>query len=177
MRMINNSYNIETLKVLLVGDHNVGKSSYINRCVTGDFNNRKNGQSINNMIINTNKGDFCLNIYKISEQKHITELKNIKIDAVIYMFDTTNEKSLNSIDKWIEEVNKYDGSLPSILVGNKFDIVNIKNTEKLYKNIIKIIRKHNILYYNISAKTNYNFEKPYLNILRSLTNDEELNLN
>jgi GTPase SAR1 family protein len=37
--MNNQIDNIKIFKVLLVGDSNVGKSSYINRCLTGDFNN------------------------------------------------------------------------------------------------------------------------------------------
>jgi GTP-binding nuclear protein Ran len=167
--MINQICNIKTYKVLLVGDSNVGKSSYINRCLTGDFNNDNSiiDKEENNIIINTNKGKYCLNISEITEYNNN--------DAIIFMFDTMNIETLKNIEKKIQHIN--NNKIPSILVGNKIDIINQKDKKKIYKQIIKITNKYNMLYYNISAKTNYNFEKPYLNILRLLTNNKQLNFN
>jgi GTPase SAR1 family protein len=93
----------------------------------------------NNIIINTNIGKYCLNIWEITEDK--SELKkqiNMKSDGVIYMFDTTNKTSLNNINKWIKKVNTYNNNkyIPSMLIGNKIEMV--KNKNSLYKDIIQL---------------------------------------
>ena len=37
-------------------------------------------------------------------------------------------------------------------------------------------RKKNIQYYDVSAKSNYQYEKPFLHLLRKISGDPELNL-
>jgi GTP-binding nuclear protein Ran len=56
-------------------------------------------------------------------------------------------------------------------VGNKVDIKDRKVKAKQ----ITFHRKKNLQYYDISAKSNYNFEKPFLWLGRKLTGDPSLN--
>jgi GTP-binding nuclear protein Ran len=57
-----------------------------------------------------------------------------------------------------------------VLCGNKVDI---KDRKVKAKNIT-FHRKKNLQYYDISAKSNYNFEKPFLWLARKLLGDPNL---
>jgi GTP-binding nuclear protein Ran len=55
--------------------------------------------------------------------------------------------------------------IPICLCGNKVDC----KDRKVRAKDIQFHRKKNLQYYDISAKSNYNFEKPFLWICRKLT--------
>ena len=56
-------------------------------------------------------------------------------------------------------------NIPIVLCGNKVDV---KNRQVKAKQVT-FHRKKNLQYYEISAKSNYNFEKPFLYLARKLT--------
>lgn len=55
-------------------------------------------------------------------------------------------------------------NIPIVLCGNKVDV---KNRQVKAKQVT-FHRKKNLQYYEISAKSNYNFEKPFLYLARKL---------
>merc|ERR1712209_226269 len=59
---------------------------------------------------------------------------------------------------------------PIVLCGNKVDI----KDRKVKAKAIVFHRKKNLQYYDISAKSNYNFEKPFLWLARKLVGDPNL---
>ena len=61
-------------------------------------------------------------------------------------------------------------NIPIVLTGNKVDI---KDRKVKAKSIV-FHRKKNLQYYDISAKSNYNFEKPFLWLARKLIGDPNL---
>jgi len=58
-------------------------------------------------------------------------------------------------------------NIPIVLCGNKVDC----KDRKVKPKDIQFHRKKNLQYYDISAKSNYNFEKPFLYIIRKLTGE------
>ena len=56
------------------------------------------------------------------------------------------------------------------LCGNKVDVKNRQVKSKQ----VTFHKKKNLQYYEISAKSNYNFEKPYLYLARKLSRDPNL---
>ena len=61
-------------------------------------------------------------------------------------------------------------NIPIVLCGNKVDV---KNRQVKAKQVT-FHRKKNLQYYEISAKSNYNFEKPFLYLARKLAGDPNL---
>lgn len=61
-------------------------------------------------------------------------------------------------------------NIPIVLCGNKVDV---KNRQVKAKQVT-FHRKKNLQYYEISAKSNYNFEKPFLYLARKLAGDQNL---
>lgn len=55
-------------------------------------------------------------------------------------------------------------TIPAVLVGNKVDV----RDRKVVPKVITFHRKKNLQYYDISSKSNYNFEKPFLWLMRKL---------
>lgn len=62
--------------------------------------------------------------------------------------------------------------LPSVVCGNKYDIHYSRHKVSELKKI-SLAEKWGI-YYNISAKTNYDFEKPFLYLARKLSCHNDL---
>lgn len=81
------------------------------------------------------------------------------------MFDVTSRISYRSVPIWYKDLTRVCYSVPIVLCGNKVDC-----KERAVKpKDITFYRRVNIQYYDISAKSQYNFEKPFLYILRKLT--------
>jgi len=55
-------------------------------------------------------------------------------------------------------------NIPIVLCGNKVDVKNRQVKPKQ----VTFHRKKNLQYYEISAKSNYNYEKPFLYLARKL---------
>ena len=71
---------------------------------------------------------------------------------------------------WIRELLRVCESIPIVLAGNKVDVKdrNVKDQS------INFNRKRNLQYYDISVKSSYNFEKPFLWLARKLTGNPNL---
>jgi GTP-binding nuclear protein Ran len=61
-------------------------------------------------------------------------------------------------------------TIPIVLCGNKVDV----KDRKVKAKTITFHRKKNLQYYDISAKSNYNFEKPFLWLARKLVGNSGL---
>jgi len=71
---------------------------------------------------------------------------------------------------WTPFSNRVCENIPIVLCGNKVDV---KNRQVRPKQVV-FHRKKNLQYYEISAKSNYNFEKPFLYLARKLVGDSNL---
>lgn len=61
-------------------------------------------------------------------------------------------------------------NIPIVLCGNKVDVKNRQVKPKQ----VTFHRKKNLQYHEISAKSNYNYEKPFLYLARKLVGDDKL---
>jgi len=86
------------------------------------------------------------------------------------MFDVTSRVTYKNVPNWYRDLVRVCDNIPIVLVGNKVDV----KDRKVKAKVITFHRKKNIQYYDISAKSNYNFEKPFLYLARKLTGDANL---
>jgi len=75
-----------------------------------------------------------------------------------------------NVPNWHRDLVRVCEGIPIVLCGNKVDIKDRKVKPKQ----ITFHRKKNLQYYDISAKSNYNFEKPFLWLARKLVGDPNL---
>ena len=94
----------------------------------------------------------------------------IQADCAIIMFDVTSRISYKSVPNWHRDLVRVCENIPIVLVGNKVDVKDRKVKAKQ----INFHRKKNLAYYDISAKSNYNFDKPFLYLARKLMRIQDL---
>jgi len=90
--------------------------------------------------------------------------------CAIVMFDVTSRVTYKNVPNWHRDLVRVCENIPIVLCGNKVDI---KDRKVKAKSIV-FHRKKNLQYYDISAKSNYNFEKPFLWLARKLIGDPNL---
>lgn len=163
-------------KIVLLGEGGVGKTTWVNRYYCGDFTLKYTptlGVNVTSLSFNTNRGKLNVNVWDTAGQKKYGGMREgywIGSDACIVFFDVTNSLSYVNADKWIREFKKVNPNAPIVLVGNKVDL---RDREVLPQHI-SLHEKYGIQYYDISCKSNYNYEKPFLYLLRMLQEDQSL---
>lgn len=90
--------------------------------------------------------------------------------CIIIMFDVTSHATHENVSDWHKNLIRVCGNIPIVLCGNKVDVIDRKVRAKS----IVFHRKHNMKYYDISARANYNFEKPFLSLMRKLLGDDDI---
>nr|KAJ0226713.1 hypothetical protein LSAT_V11C100017600 [Lactuca sativa] len=97
-------------------------------------------------------------------------ISNIHGQCAIIMFDVTARLTYKNVPTWHRDLCRVCENIPIVLCGNKVDV---KNRQVKAKQVT-FHRKKNLQYYEISAKSNYNFEKPFLYLARKLAGDPNL---
>lgn len=88
------------------------------------------------------------------------------------MFDVCSRITYKNVPKWYKDITRVCDNIPIVLVGNKVDV----KDRKVKARQILFPRKHGIQYYDISAKSNYQFEKPFVWLIKKLLGDPNLQL-
>jgi GTP-binding nuclear protein Ran len=86
------------------------------------------------------------------------------------MFDVTSRITYKNVPNWHRDLVRVCENIPIVLCGNKVDV----KERKVKAKTITFHRKKNLQYYDISAKSNYNFEKPFLWLARKLVGNAAL---
>eukprot|EP01017_Pseudomicrothorax_dubius_P002207 TRINITY_DN0_c941_g1_i2.p1 TRINITY_DN0_c941_g1~~TRINITY_DN0_c941_g1_i2.p1 ORF type:complete len:230 (+),score=69.86 TRINITY_DN0_c941_g1_i2:53-742(+) len=169
---------VAEFKLVLVGDGGVGKTTFVKRHKTGEFEKKyiaTNGVEVTPMMFYTSHGPIRLHIWDTAGQEKLGGLREgyyIGGDCAIIMFDVTSRVTYKNVQKWHKDLTRICEKIPICLVGNKVDV----RDRKVKARNITFHRKRNMQYYDISAKTNYQFEKPFLWILKALSGDDNLTL-
>jgi len=163
---------IPTFKFVLLGDSAVGKTSFMTKQQTFGRNyiyEPSEGVIAITDVLSTSVGKINLNVWDIpagdEKDSHMDE-----IHGVIIMFDVERMSTFESIDKMRNDVKRLLPDTPMVLLGNKIDSKKREVTDEMIQSKVKDYDA----YYHFSAKSNYNFEKPYLYLLRKLIGDEKL---
>jgi GTP-binding nuclear protein Ran len=167
---------IPRFKMILVGDGGVGKTTFVKRHLTGEFEKKyiaTLGVEVHPLKFFTNRGPLIFDIWDTAGQEKFGGLRDgyyIQGQAAVIMFDVTSRITYKNVPNWHRDLIRVCDNIPVVLVGNKVDIKDRKVKAKQ----ITFHRKKNLQYYDISAKSNYNFEKPFIWLGRKLTGDPNL---
>ncbi|KAG2470731.1 AGRD1 protein, partial [Polypterus senegalus] len=162
--------------LVLVGDGGTGKTTFVKRHLTGEFEKKyvaTLGVEVHPLVFHTNRGPIKFNVWDTAGQEKFGGLRDgyyIQAQCAIIMFDVTSRVTYKNVPNWHRDLVRVCENIPIVLCGNKVDI---KDRKVKAKSIV-FHRKKNLQYYDISAKSNYNFEKPFLWLARKLIGDPNL---
>eukprot|EP00042_Codosiga_hollandica_P035456 m.263182 g.263182 ORF g.263182 m.263182 type:complete len:215 (-) comp54634_c0_seq8:127-771(-) len=165
-------------KLILVGEAGIGKSTFVQRHLTGVFEREHRvapGFTIYPLVFHTNMGVIHFEAWDSAGQEKFGALQDGFFQGsqcAILMFDVTNRASYKSVPIWYNTIRELCGEIPIVLCGNKVD----ERDRRVKPKSITFHRKRNLQYYDISAKTNYNYEKPFLWLARRLLGTPQLAL-
>lgn len=161
----------EKVKLVVVGDSGVGKSS-----LTGSFA----GLKFNSKSISTIGIDFKLKIvvkdgkkYKIhiwdtagqERYKTITNNYYRLSDGIIFVYSVTDKNSFLNVQNWINDANLRINlnDVQKILIGTKCD--DVQNRIISYEDGEYFAKCHRIRFFETSAKTNQNVEEAIMSLV------------
>lgn len=160
LQMVDDDYDF-LVKILIIGEPGVGKSSFCKRLYNNEFDNDYSstiGVDFFCIYTTIDSKTYKLQLWDTAGQERFKSItrsyyKNSKI--ILLMFDLNDYDSITHVQKWINEVYHYCGTdIKIFLLGNKSDLgVNINKHE-----LNKIIKDNNCFYLEISVKENNNIQ-------------------
>jgi small GTP-binding protein len=126
------------MKVVLVGDEQVGKTCMISYLITSHFQSTTSptiGAAFQTYLVATSRGPITMQIWDTAGQEKyraLTPLYYRSADIAILVYDVTQIPSFNGLEKWVHELaEKAPSNLQIVVVGNKTDLADARevNTE------------------------------------------------
>ena len=164
--MSNSNKNNEiNLKILILGDSAVGKTTLLLKYVDGYFPNiyvATIGVEYKIKKINLNGININLQIWDTAGQERFRGItKNFLkgADGIIYAFDITNKASFDNLKNWILTAEESITDFKKIIIGNKSDL---ESERKVSKEIFqKYCQNKNIKGLEVSAKDGTNVSESF----------------
>ena len=174
------------IKILLLGDSGVGKTSIFHRYFKKQFEENKTatvGADILTKEITYKNESYKIHIFDTAGQERFRSITSSYFhmsDYYFVVFDLTNKNSLDSIPDWLQQLKKEKENPRYIILGNKDDIKKnqIPNEEinKTLDNLGTIkINKENFL--RVSAKSGKNIDEAFNFMIDVFNNNVNINEN
>ena len=163
-----NSYRKNTINIVLLGDSNTGKTSFLLYLDEKPIDNGISTVGINDYPI---FADVCdenaiIKIMDTAGQERYNSLSNDltkKAHGFLLFFDVTNKSTFDSLDNYIERIKLYNDSNEIILLGNKIDENEHREVQK--QDAKTYADNKDIKYYECSSKYGINI----LEVLNEIT--------
>ena len=170
------------LKVIVLGDSSVGKTSILNRFVKQEFSQSYRATVGADFLFKEMVVDgkpVSLQIWDTAGQEKFQSLGNAfyrGTDCCMLVYDITNLETFENIPSWKKEFLERSGNenvnFPIILLGNKLDIAPDRKVSK--SNAKEYAEQENIVFDEISAKDDIRVEEAFFEIVRKCINREEI---
>ncbi len=167
-----------SLKICIFGDGGVGKTTLIDRYITGVFSESTImtiGVEFHVKNIEIEGRQIALHIWDFAGEERFRHLLPSYVRGAsggIFMFDLTRFSTLNNISNWSEVINACTDEnirpLPIVLVGGKLDLVERRAVPSDYGYQLMDENKLFIDYIESSSLTGENVEQIFKNIAREI---------
>lgn len=178
-----------TYKVVLVGPSNSGKTAFLYRHLTGQFltEHRSNiGFEVHPLRFTTKYGLVTFDVWDCTGANlGFSQGYWQMADAAIVVVDRNDQNMLREIQSYVQRLQHECPNIPIVVCAGKCDLksnldvgaisaylAGIPEDEK-YRNFCQHTPKQ-VNYFDISARSNYNFEKPFLALARHFYRDRNL---
>jgi GTPase SAR1 family protein len=161
------------IKTLVIGNKNIGKTSFIERYYSGDFGDfeSKRKSKIKHIPFT-----FSIQSHKFTRVFEVHESNEYipNFDCYILMFDINDLETYKDLLRFIEilKPNKINNVLkPFVIVGNKCDIMSDTAIREFSKVLDTDLYERVITF---SCKSCYNIDKPFLKLIREIERNENI---
>lgn len=159
------------LKLLLIGDSSVGKSSLLLRFAEDSFTHSfisTIGVDFKTRTIDIDNTSVKLSIWDTAGQERfrtITAAYYRGANGIVLVYDITSEASFNSIRGWIRNIEEHAAeNVCKILVGNKADMEDRRVVTKEQGQALA--NEFKISFFETSAKADINVEEAFVAIAK-----------
>lgn len=180
--MARKAYGETRLKLLLIGDSAVGKSSLLLRFAEDSFNASfisTIGVDFKTRNVDLDGDTVKLSIWDTAGQERfrtITAAYYRGANGIVLVYDITSEASFNSIRSWIRNIEEHaSDSVCKVLVGNKADMEDKRAVPTAKGQALA--REFNIKFFETSAKADMNVEEAFLSIAREAKRKQDESTN
>ncbi|MFW9783139.1 MAG: Rab family GTPase [Candidatus Heimdallarchaeota archaeon] len=161
------------IKIVLLGEANVGKTSLVYRFIEDKF--RENYKST--LGVNLLKKDMQLEefgevsaqIWDLGGQESFRSLRKLYLEGAngaLVVYDCTKKKSFEKLSDWIQDFKQARGNEPIVLIGNKKDLEDKIKVPESDGN--EFANKNNMEFISTSAKTGSNVEEAFIEITKKI---------
>ncbi|KXS21324.1 small GTPase [Gonapodya prolifera JEL478] len=119
--------NSVVLKVGMVGDSQIGKTSLMVKYVEGSFDDdyiQTLGVNFMEKTISIRNTDITFSIWDLGGQKEFVNMLPLVCNdavAILFMFDLSRKSTLNSVKEWYRQARGFNKTAIPFLIGTKFD--------------------------------------------------------
>ena len=167
------------IKLILLGDISVGKSSilgrYIDNSFTEDYQCTLQVETKSKVIDIDLNTSVKMNIWDtVGQEKYrnLTRQFFRNCQGAIIVFDLTRKDSFDGVQKWIDELEEFGSNIPILIVGNKSDLI---KEREVNEDVIENFVKNKYLYYDVSAKNGSNVSLAFDKIRKEIIEDIKRN--
>ena len=173
----------EKIKIMLIGESKIGKTSLISRYCNNEF---LGGVYLSTIGIDfqikhlvLNKKNIRLQIWDTAGQERYRNIaKNYfqSSDGFVIVYDISNIESFEKLDYWIEQIKANSQEYTKmILFGNKCDIIEDRKVKK--EEGEQYAKNNNINFFEVSAKEGTNVNKAFESFVKDILDNSSPNEN
>ncbi|OWA49886.1 putative Ras-related protein Rab-13 [Hypsibius exemplaris] len=161
------------MKIMMVGDTAVGKTSIVRRIVEDAFTYQENATvgldfKIRRMLVDNIQ--VRLQIWDTAGQERfqsITTQYFNRAHGFFLVYDITNDRSFKNLDKWMQEIRqKGQSNVEIILLANKGDREEDRKVSR--EAGLEFAKKNGLTLWEISAQSNAQIERAFLELMRKV---------
>jgi len=161
------------IKITLLGEANVGKTSLVYRFIENKFRESyKSTLGVNLLKKDMDISDYggvSAQIWDLGGQESFKSLRKLYLEGAngaLVIFDLTKKETFEKLNEWVQSFREARGDEPMVLIGNKSDL---KNQIEISENEAKEYASINSMDLIItSAKTGENVENAFINLSKRI---------
>jgi small GTP-binding protein len=166
----------EKIKLMILGDTNVGKSSILRKYCKNEFFPKyvaTIGIDFHLKYVTINNKKIRLQVWDTAGQeryKVVTKNYFNTSDGFIVIYDITNRESFINVNNWIEQINSLVGEdVKCIIFGNKIDLEDKREVEMSEGK--ELAEKYKCKFFETSAKEGNNVEEGFHSLTLDILGD------